>query len=215
MKNNDFLINISSNIINKSIESLNTLLEIKIFLRIIFLLQKKQNSTVVSFEEILNDSKINQLLKCENSISVKNHEKLKQICNNLIDYKLINKKIYSNNITREKQIVFFIKNFLEESNSTSGTNTLEINYKKPKNIFELYENNIGLLNPMIVDELIEAEKKYPFNWVIDAVKESVTRNKRNWKYIHTILETWNTEGKTNGRTLGNSEKTGYGKYFKR
>ncbi|MQG19290.1 MAG: DnaD domain protein [SAR202 cluster bacterium] len=215
MKNNDFLINISSNIINKSIESLNTLLEIKIFLRIIFLLQKKQNSTVVSFEEILNDSKINQLLKCENSISVKNHEKLKQICNNLIDYKLINKKIYSNNITREKQIVFFIKNFLEESNSPSATNTLEINYKKPKNIFELYENNIGLLNPMIVDELIEAEKKYPFNWVIDAVKESVTRNKRNWKYIHTILETWNTEGKTNGRTLGNSEKTGYGKYFKR
>ena len=72
-----------------------------------------------------------------------------------------------------------------------------------------------MLNPMIVDELIEAENKFPFNWIIDAVKESVTRNKRNWRYIHTILDTWDREGRTNERTLGNSEKTGYGEYFKR
>ena len=95
------------------------------------------------------------------------------------------------------------------------TNDPVISENNPKNIFELYEDNVGMLNPMIVDELIQAENKFPFNWIVDAVKESATRNKRNWKYIHTILETWDREGKNNGRTLGNSEKTGYGEYFKR
>lgn len=63
------------------------------------------------------------------------------------------------------------------------------------NIFELYEKNIGLLTPIIADELREAEKLYPNSWIEDAFREAVENNKRSWRYIARILERWATEGK--------------------
>lgn len=65
-------------------------------------------------------------------------------------------------------------------------------------IFTLYEENIGSLSPIIVEELKEAEKLYPKNWVNEAFKEAVSLNKRNWKYIRRILENWLNEGKKDG-----------------
>jgi DNA replication protein len=65
-------------------------------------------------------------------------------------------------------------------------------------IFNLYENNIGMLTPMVADELKEAEKLYPAEWIRDAFKEAVIMNKRNWRYISKILERWTTEGKSDG-----------------
>lgn len=67
------------------------------------------------------------------------------------------------------------------------------------NIFALYEQNIGMLTPMIVEELKEAEKCYPSDWIESAFKEAVRMNKRSWKYIARILERWNIEGKDDGK----------------
>ena len=67
------------------------------------------------------------------------------------------------------------------------------------NIFSLYEQNIGLLTPMIAEELREAEKLYPGAWIENAFREAVALNKRSWKYIARILERWATEGKDNGK----------------
>ena len=66
------------------------------------------------------------------------------------------------------------------------------------NIYTLYEQNIGLLTPMIADELEEAERLYPPRWIEDAFKEAVSLNKRNWKYIARILERWSSEGRESG-----------------
>ena len=63
------------------------------------------------------------------------------------------------------------------------------------NIFTLYEQNIGLLTPLIADELREAEREYPAEWIEDAFREAVALNKRSWKYIRAILERWRTEGR--------------------
>lgn len=74
------------------------------------------------------------------------------------------------------------------------------------NIFSLYENNIGLITPMVADELKEAEKLYPMSWIEEAVKEAVIQNKRRWSYISRILERWATEGRGDGTTGGNLKK---------
>ncbi len=63
------------------------------------------------------------------------------------------------------------------------------------NIFVLYEQNIGFLTPIIADELKEAEREYPEEWVQDAFKEAALHNALNWKYIRAILERWKTEGR--------------------
>ena len=63
------------------------------------------------------------------------------------------------------------------------------------NVFTLYEQNIGLLTPLIADELREAEQTYPAEWIEEAFHEAVALNKRSWKYIRAILERWRTEGR--------------------
>ncbi|MDP8924816.1 MAG: DnaD domain protein [Chloroflexota bacterium] len=68
-------------------------------------------------------------------------------------------------------------------------------------IFELYEQNIGLLTPLIAEELREAELTYPAPWVEDAFREAVALNRRNWRYVRRILETWASRGRgTRGAT---------------
>lgn len=76
---------------------------------------------------------------------------------------------------------------------------------KLPDIFTLYEQNIGILTPIIAEELQEAEKHYPADWIESAFKEAVSLNKRNWKYIARILERWAIEGKDDG-TLGRNIK---------
>lgn len=63
------------------------------------------------------------------------------------------------------------------------------------NIFTLYEQNIGMLTPLIAEELRDAEETYPAAWIEEAFREAVSLNKRSWRYIHAILERWRTEGK--------------------
>jgi DNA replication protein len=67
------------------------------------------------------------------------------------------------------------------------------------NIFSLYEQNIGMVTPMIAEELKDAEKLYPADWIESAFKEAVSLNKRSWKYIARILERWTVEGKDDGK----------------
>lgn len=64
------------------------------------------------------------------------------------------------------------------------------------NIFDLYEQNIGPLTPLIAEELKEAEKTYPAPWIEDAFREAVALNRRSWKYIRAILERWHAKGRT-------------------
>ncbi len=81
-------------------------------------------------------------------------------------------------------------------------------------IFTLYEQNIGMLTPMIADELRDAEKLYPEDWIRDAIKEAVLHNKRNIKYIAKILENWSVEGRSDGTYQRDSKAAGPDKYFK-
>ncbi|HXF62874.1 MAG TPA: DnaD domain protein [Caldilineaceae bacterium] len=67
------------------------------------------------------------------------------------------------------------------------------------NIFELYEQNVGVLTPLIADQLRDMEKTYAPEWVHDAFEIAISRNKRNLRYIQTILKRWETEGRDGDR----------------
>jgi DNA replication protein len=82
------------------------------------------------------------------------------------------------------------------------------------NIFTLYEQNIGIITPMIAEELKEADKFYPPQWIEEAFKEAVTLNKRSWRYIARILETWASEGKDSGEHRRRIKKIDPDKYIK-
>ncbi|MDD5288040.1 MAG: DnaD domain protein [Dehalococcoidales bacterium] len=90
----------------------------------------------------------------------------------------------------------------------------EVITEKQPNIFTLYEENIGLLTPMIAEQLKVAENDYPEQWIKDAIKEAVNAGKRNWRYISAILERWATEGKSDGTHLRDFKKTDPDKFIK-
>lgn len=70
----------------------------------------------------------------------------------------------------------------------------EIRTEQP-NIFRLYEQNIGLLQPLIVDRLRQAEQDYPPGWIEEAFRIAAERNVRHWRYIEAILDRWARQGR--------------------
>ena len=75
----------------------------------------------------------------------------------------------------------------------------EAHLEKPRlNIYELYEQNIGLLKPLLAEELLEAEQSYPAQWIEEAFQIAVEANVHNWRYIRGILERWEREGRNRG-----------------
>jgi DnaD/phage-associated family protein len=89
-----------------------------------------------------------------------------------------------------------------------------IPYLTPReSIFTLYEQNIGMITPMIAEELKEAEKVYPEQWIKQAFEEAVVLNKRSWRYISRILERWAGEGKEDGKYRQSFKKNSPNKYI--
>ncbi|HEU0026651.1 MAG TPA: DnaD domain protein [Ktedonobacterales bacterium] len=76
----------------------------------------------------------------------------------------------------------------------SGERRLAVEVERP-NIFTLYEQNIGLLAPLVAEELRDAGERYPWDWIEDAFREAAQQNKRKWSYIRAILKRWETDGK--------------------
>lgn len=72
-------------------------------------------------------------------------------------------------------------------------------------IFRLYEQNVGLLSPLIADQLVKAMERYPREWIEDAIGEAVAYNRRSWRYIQRILQNWAATGRTEDR-FGNDER---------
>ena len=92
--------------------------------------------------------------------------------------------------------------------------TLETVTQSMPDIFSLYEENIGLLTRVVVEELREAQKTYPDTWLRDAIKEAANQNKRKWSYISAILERWAAEGRSDGTYRRDTKKTDPDKYIK-
>ena len=69
--------------------------------------------------------------------------------------------------------------------------------REQSNIFNLYEENIGVITPMMAEILKEDETAYPPSWIKEAIEIAVTRNARNWKYVQAVLERWQKEGRGN------------------
>ena len=83
----------------------------------------------------------------------------------------------------------------------------------PANIFALYEENVGLLSPIMVEKLKEAEELYPWPWMEEAFTIAVTHNKRSWQYISSILRRWAAEGKSHGEPGRHSPEDDRQKYL--
>ncbi|MCY4145487.1 MAG: DnaD domain protein [Chloroflexi bacterium] len=84
-------------------------------------------------------------------------------------------------------------------------------------LYALYEDNLGLLTPMIAESIRDAESAYPRDWIEDAMRYAAQRNARSWRYVHKVLENWQQEGRSREADNGGPQKprhqTGKWKHF--
>jgi len=78
----------------------------------------------------------------------------------------------------------------------SGT-TLKHN-GQAASVYATYENNIGLLTPLVADQIRLALELYPASWIHEAISEAVAYNRRQWRYIQRILQKWSVDGRISG-----------------
>jgi len=114
--------------------------------------------------------------------------------------------IYLLNTESDRQVVTKIQNGELSLSGLKAKGQTYTELEELPDIFTLYEQNIGMLTPMIAEELREAEKLYPLSWIRDAIKEAVALNKRSWRYIAAILERWSAEGRSDGTYRRDSAK---------
>lgn len=71
----------------------------------------------------------------------------------------------------------------------------ETQTKPQKNIYQLYEENIGPLTPLLSEDLTAAQEEFPAQWIEEAFHIAVKNNARSWRYIDAVLKSWQKEGK--------------------
>ena len=75
---------------------------------------------------------------------------------------------------------------VEESNTTSTKSDFQ-------NLIELYQNNFGIVKPILYDELKADLSDYGLELIIEAVKRAVKRQ-REYGYAQSILKSWERSG---------------------
>lgn len=132
----------------------------------------------------------------------------------VLDREGASEDIYLLNTESNRQAVVKIQNSELKLAGLNVTRQVPVQVDEQPNIYTLYEDNIGMLTPMIADELRDAEKSYPESWIRDAIKEAVNQGKRKWSVVSAILQRWSVEGKTNGTYQRHPKKTDPDKYIK-
>jgi DnaD/phage-associated family protein len=78
-------------------------------------------------------------------------------------------------------------------------------------VFRMFEQEIGILTPMIRDAINAWQNDVPHQWIIDAMRRAVVANKRSWAYVEAILKAWKAKGAQDTRSKqerGSGNKSG-------
>jgi DnaD/phage-associated family protein len=196
--------------------------ELKTTLHILWVLYSKRGyPRFVTYSELLGDaslvSSLEEVAKPTDEVlrnALKIAAKRGAILYLAVDLNGKPEELYFLNTQSDRQAVTKIQNGELKLSGLQAKAPTDIEVEQLPDIFTLYEQNIGLLTPMIAEELREAEKLYPETWIEDAIKEAVNQNKRKFGYISAILERWTTEGRGYGTYKRDAEKEDSDKYIK-
>jgi DNA replication protein len=182
-------ISLPESFFTQAVPKIQDLAELKIVLYAAYLMLRKQERPYfVTYKELLSHE----------LVATMGEETLHQALNSAVEHgALLHSNVNINGVLED------VYSLTDDSRQPSTVN-----------IFALYEQNIGIITPMIAEELKEADKLYPPQWIEEAFKEAVTLNKRSWKYIARILERWASEGKDSGEYRRDVKKDGSDKYIK-
>ena len=190
------------------LEQIDDIAELKCLLRVMWLLQQKKGyPRFVTHSEALADRALATSIRGDaDAISGALDACVRRgtLAMAIIEHEGSEERLYALNSNRDRRSLANAASdaFVVGHSQTEPTpEPWDAAIERP-NIFALYESNIGMLSPMIADELKAAEELYPTDWIEDAFREAALQNVRNWRYIVRILESWEREGRNRGQGNG-------------
>ncbi len=182
---------------NELLPALNDLDEIRLVLILFWYLQSRdENTGYVLVEDLLAEPLVKKVFEADNGTF---EMRLKKALGTAVSDQLVllgkkeNREFLFINSPRGAALLKGLQSG-EWQPDTDLMSTLPLPENRP-NIFTLYEQNIGLITPLMAETLAEAEKTYPPDWIEEAVKIAVERNARNWRFIDAILRSWKEKGR--------------------
>ena len=194
------------------LEQIDDIAELKCLLRLMWLLQQKRGyPRFITHSEALADRTLATSIRGGADVvsgALDACVRRGTISMAIIEYKGEEERLYALNSDRDRRSLAGITSdafVVGHSQTVPTPEPWDASSERP-NIFALYESNIGMLSPMIADELKAAEELYPTDWIEDAFREAALQNVRNWRYIVRILESWEREGRSRGQGDGKSRR---------
>ena len=191
------------------LEQIDDLAELKCSLRVIKLLHEKRGARVVSLRELLADRTLVAALSADGAPDPASVRRA------LV--RVVERGVLATATDDKGQRLFALNGEPDRAAlhnlAARGTPSATANGPAPwaaaterPNIFAIYEDNVGIITPIIAEELKKAESDYPEHWIEDAIREAVSLNRRSWRYIVRILERWQHEGKDDGESGARTTK---------
>ena len=81
---------------------------------------------------------------------------------------------------------------LEQNQQPASEPTLDPDYAT---VVKAYEQNIGMLTPMLSEVLHDMVTEYPVDWIVEAVEIACTANVRKLNYVKAVCENWSRDGR--------------------
>lgn len=187
------------------LEEISEVAELKVVLRAFWLLHRKKGGfRVMALDEFLNDL---TLLKALNADGRDPQEEVRRGLDSAVERGILlrhradgeQERYLLNTPHNRSALARLGMNRVTTPNGQAEWDAPSPDWDEKPNIFTLYEENVGMLTPILADELREAEESYPQAWLRDAFAIAVTENKRSWRYISGILRRWAAEGKDHGK----------------
>lgn len=193
---------------NSLLEEIEDLAELKVTLRLIWLLgQKRGQVSFVQEKELLGDGTLQRSLR---SLGGDRQERIRQGLNLALTrgtvlrhsdesasgdcYYLLNTEANRRRLESGRGLPGLGRETPIYSDEQPGAEA-DVRVGSSISIYELFENNIGTIGPLMAEQLAEAEDRYPPQWIEEAFKTAVNENKRSWRYIAAILRRWAAEGR--------------------
>lgn len=185
--------------------------ELKLTLYAIWALEKQEsNIRYLNLSELRADSTLLQILDAQSDLEILTSAIHKAVSRGiLLELDLsedLQETLYFFNTAKSRAVIQAFHNgswFPKETDHLP----MDVHQNPHKNIYQLYEENIGPLTPMLAEDLKAAEDEYSNEWIKDAIHIALQNNVRTWRYIEAILRSWKKEGK-DAVTRRDSEQDG-------
>ena len=170
---------------------------VKLILRAVWLLERKRGFPAsITVNELRHDRVLIRVFKSEERFDAALDQSLN--LGVLIKFELNNADALMLNTVSATRQVKHVKGRKSEKIEEVGW-AASVGSEMPEDAFRAYEENIGLLSPMIRENITAALQDFSDEDIIEAIRITVENESRSWSFIAGVLRKWARDGVPNDR----------------